>query len=238
LEINFNAIITQKDNKVEISSNIDGIDEKFFNENIKNKNCDEININNNKYWVIKKNNIYIIDKFECFNNKITEHKNNALYDSLTGCYNKKEIQIFIEKLLYTYLRYKKEPFSLLMIDIDFFKKINDTYGHLAGDKALKEMTKIVFSLIRQSDFFGRYGGEEFLLVLPNTKITGAIKLAKRIKDSIENYIFKFDKNDIKFTVSIGVTSVGLNDDYESLISRVDEALYEAKNKGRNRIEYR
>ena len=238
MEVNFDAVITQQDDKVEILSNIDGFDENFFNENIKNKHCDEITINNNKYWVIKKNNIYIIDKFECFDNKITEQKKNALYDSLTGCYNKKEIQIFIEKLLYTYLRYKKEPFSLLMIDIDFFKKINDTYGHLAGDKALKEMTKIVFSLIRQSDFFGRYGGEEFLLVLPNTKITGAIKLAKRIKDSIESHIFKFDKNDIKFTVSIGVTSVGLNDSYESLISRVDEALYEAKNKGRNRIEYR
>ena len=238
MEINFDAVITQQDDKVEILSNIDGFDENFFNENIKNKHCDEITINNNKYWVIKKNNVYIIDKFECFDNKITEQKKNALYDSLTGCYNKKEIQIFIEKLLYTYLRYKKEPFSLLMIDIDFFKKINDTYGHLAGDKALKEMTKIVFSLIRQSDFFGRYGGEEFLLVLPSTKITGAIKLAKRIKDSIENHIFEFDKNDIKFTVSIGVTSVGLNDDYESLISRVDEALYEAKHKGRNRIEYR
>jgi len=234
LEINFDAVITEKDNKVEILSNIDGIDEKFFNQNIKDKKCDEININNNKYWVIQKGNIYIIDKFKCFDDKIK----NALYDALTGCYNKKETQIFIEKLLYTYLRYKKEPFSLLMIDIDFFKKINDTYGHLAGDKALKEMTKIVFSLIRQSDFFGRYGGEEFLLVLPSTKITGAIKLAKRIKDSIENHIFEFDKNDIKFTVSIGVTSVGLNDDYESLISRVDEALYEAKHKGRNRIEYR
>jgi len=234
LEINFDAVITEKDNKVEILSNIDGIDEKFFNQNIKDKKCDEININNNKYWVIQKGNIYIIDKFKCFDDKIK----NALYDALTGCYNKKETQIFIEKLLYTYLRYKKEPFSLLMIDIDFFKKINDTYGHLAGDKALKEMTKIVFSLIRQSDFFGRYGGEEFLLVLPSTKITGAIKLAKRIKDSIESHIFKFDKNDIKFTVSIGVTSVGLNDDYENLISRVDEALYEAKNKGRNRIEYR
>lgn len=234
MEINFDAVITEKDNKVEILSNIDGIDEKFFNQNIKDKKCDEININNNKYWVIQKGNIYIIDKFKCFDDKIK----NALYDALTGCYNKKETQIFIEKLLYTYLRYKKEPFSLLMIDIDFFKKINDTYGHLAGDKALKEMTKIVFSLIRQSDFFGRYGGEEFLLVLPSTKITGAIKLAKRIKDSIENHIFEFDKNDIKFTVSIGVTSVGLNDDYESLISRVDEALYEAKHKGRNRIEYR
>jgi len=234
LKVNFDAVITEKNNKIEILSNIDGIDEKFFNENIKNKNCDEININNNKYWVIQKDNIYIIDKFKCFDDKIK----NALYDALTGCYNKKETQIFIEKLLYTYLRYKKDPFSLIMIDIDFFKKINDTYGHLAGDKALKEMTKIVFSLIRQSDFFGRYGGEEFLLVLPNTKITGAIKLAKRIKDSIENHIFEFDKYKIKFTVSIGVTSVGLNDDYKSLISRVDEALYEAKHKGRNRIEYR
>ena len=237
MENRFLAIIKDGE-KIDISTQIDEITEEFFIKNIRGKECEEITINNEKYWILRKDNFYLIDKFLCISKKIKQYEQNAILDPLTGCYNKKEIEIFIDKLLHSYLRYKKEPFSLIMIDIDFFKKINDTYGHLAGDKALKEMSRIVFELIRKSDFFGRYGGEEFLLVLPETKITGAMKLAKRIKDAIENNVFEFDNQQIKFTISIGVTSVGLNDDYESLIARVDEALYEAKHKGRNRIEYR
>jgi len=234
---NFDAIIIENKN-IEIFSKISIINKDFFLEHIKGNECTKIKILNENYWVLKKDNIYIIDKFECLNKKIEEYEKNAIFDQLTGCYNKKETEIFINKLLHAYLRYKKEAFSILMIDIDYFKKINDTYGHLAGDKALAEMSKIIFSLIRESDYFGRYGGEEFILILPETKITGAIRLAQRIKDTIQNHRFSFHKHTIKFTVSIGVTSVGLNDSYESLISRVDEALYEAKKKGRNRIEYR
>ena len=237
MENNFDAIILD-DKNIKINSKIKGLNEDFFIKYIKNSECDKIEINNQEYWILKKDNVYIIDKFQCLSDKIKEYEQNAIFDSLTGCYNKKETEIFIDKFLYTYLRYKNSPFSLVMLDIDFFKKINDTYGHLAGDLALKEMTKIVFSLIRKSDVFGRYGGEEFLLVLPDTKITGALKLARRIKETIQNNVFEFNKQKIKFTVSIGITSVGLSDSYESLISRVDDALYEAKNKGRNRIEYR
>jgi len=238
LENSFDALIKVEDDNIIINSNIKEITKEFFIKNIQDMQCDKLEINKKFYWVLKKDNLYIIDKFECLNNKIEEFEKNAIYDGLTGCYNKKESEIFIQQLLHTYSRYKKEPFSILMLDIDFFKKINDTYGHLAGDIALKEMAKIVFSVIRDSDLFGRYGGEEFLVVLPNTKITGALRLAKRIKDSIENNIVHFDNKEIKFTISIGVTSIGINDNYESLISRVDEALYEAKQKGRNRIEYR
>ena len=238
MENSFDALIKVEDDNIIINSNIKEITKEFFIKNIQDMQCDKLEINKKFYWVLKKDNLYIIDKFECLNNKIEEFEKNAIYDGLTGCYNKKESEIFIQQLLHTYSRYKKEPFSILMLDIDFFKKINDTYGHLAGDIALKEMAKIVFSVIRDSDLFGRYGGEEFLVVLPNTKITGALRLAKRIKDSIENNIVHFDNKEIKFTISIGVTSIGINDNYESLISRVDEALYEAKQKGRNRIEYR
>jgi len=237
LENNFDAVIYVEADDIRIISKIN-IDKKFFIDNIKHIKCGKITIENNEYWVIKKENIYLIDKFVCINEKIQEYEKSAIYDTLTNCYNRKETEIFINRFLDTFLRYKKDPFSIIMIDIDWFKKINDTYGHLAGDMALKEMAKIVFSLIRKSDIFGRYGGEEFLLVLPNTKITGAMKLAQRIKDTIQNHHFKFENNIITFTISMGVTSVGLNDDYTSLISRVDEALYEAKAKGRNRIEYR
>jgi diguanylate cyclase (GGDEF)-like protein len=232
----FDAIIKDDGN-----FSLDGelkIDKEFFEKNIKNKQCEKVKINGEDYWVFKKGDYYIIDKLKCLDEKIEKFEKEAIYDGLTGCYNKREIVEFLKKLLHNYLRYKKEPFSVLMLDIDFFKKINDTYGHLAGDMALKEMAHIILNLIRKSDLCGRFGGEEFLIILPNTKIAGALKLANRIKDTIENHSFKFKNQDIKFTVSIGITAVGLNDDYNSLISRVDEALYEAKNKGRNRIEYR
>ena len=232
----FNAIICNSEN-FKVEGNLD-IDKSFFEKNIKNKNCDKIIINGEDFWVFKKDNFYIIDKFTCLNEKIEEYEKNAIYDGLTGCYNKREIVEFLNKFLHNYIRYKKDPFSLLMLDIDHFKKINDTYGHLAGDMALKEMANIIRNLIRKSDLCGRFGGEEFLVILPNTKIAGALKLANRIKDAIENHSFKFKNREIKFTISIGITAVGINDDYNSLMSRVDEALYEAKNKGRNRIEYR
>ena len=105
-------------------------------------------------------------------------------------------------------------------------------------KVLKEIAKIVKNLIRKSDICGRFGGEEFVILLPNTKLSGAMKLAERIRETIQNHIFDFNGKKINVTVSIGITSVGVNDSYESLISRADEALYEAKEKGRNRIEYR
>ena len=238
MENNFEAVITVKEKQITIKSKLKKIDEKFFLDNIQNIGCKKIEIDNEDYWIIQKDNMYIIDKFHCLNQTIEEYEKNAIYDSLTGCYNKKETEVFINKLFNSYLRYRRDPFSILMLDIDYFKKINDIYGHLAGDKALKEMANIVFKLIRQSDIFGRYGGEEFLIVLPSTKITGAMKLAQRIKDSVENNVVDFNNQKIRFTVSIGATSVGINDTYESLIARADEALYEAKAKGRNRIEYR
>ena len=233
----FDAVI-KDDDKISINSDIKSLDKNFFEKNIKNKQCETIEIDGNKYWILKKDNFYILDKFDCINKKIESYEKEAVLDGLTGTYNKKSIVEFLNKYIHNFLRYKKESFSLLMIDIDFFKKINDTYGHLAGDKCLEIMSNIIKSIIRESDIFGRFGGEEFLIILPNTKMSGALKLAKRIKDAVEKQVFTFESQDIKFTISIGATSMGLTDTYESLLSRVDEALYEAKNKGRNRIEYR
>jgi diguanylate cyclase (GGDEF)-like protein len=92
--------------------------------------------------------------------------------------------------------------------------------------------------MRKSDFCGRFGGEEFIIILPETKLVGAMRFANRLKEAVENYDFNFNNVHIPVTISIGITSVGLNDSVESLLSRVDEALYEAKRKGRNRVEYR
>ena len=233
----FDAVIKLND-KPEIISKIDGLDEKLFEEKIKDIECGKVEINGEVYWVIKKGNVYILDKLECLSEFMKEIEKKAIYDGLTNCYNKRETEEFIKKFLYNYLRYKNDFFTIMMLDIDHFKKINDTYGHLAGDFVLKEIAKIVKNLIRKSDICGRFGGEEFVILLPNTKLSGAMKLAERIRETIQNHTFDFNGKKINVTVSIGITSVGVNDSYESLISRADEALYEAKEKGRNRIEYR
>jgi diguanylate cyclase (GGDEF)-like protein len=237
LEEIFDAVI-KINGKPEIVSKIEGLDEKVFEEKIKDIECGKVEINGEVYWVIKKENVYIIDKLECLSKFMEEIEKKAIYDSLTECYNKRETEEFIKKFLYNYLRYKNDFFTIMMLDIDYFKKVNDTYGHLAGDFVLKEIAKIIKDSIRKSDICGRFGGEEFVIVLPNTKLSGAMKLAERIRETIQNHTFDFNGKKINVTVSIGITSVGVNDSYESLISRADEALYEAKEKGRNRIEYR
>jgi len=222
--------------KYEIDGNIVYSFEALDIETIKKliKNCGE----NNEYLVFKEGNEYCISKSECFLDYIKNLKEYAILDPLTGVYNKRQILNFLEKFLANFVRYKKDPFSIMMLDIDYFKKINDTYGHLAGDFVLKEFVKIIKNKIRSSDILGRFGGEEFILILPNTKVSGALKLAMRIKDEVENYVFEYAQENIKVTTSIGITSVSLNDSVESLLERVDEALYDAKRKGRNRIEYR
>ena len=234
----FDALIHEENGKTTINGNIEGLDEEFFEKNIKDNACGKIKIGDKEYWVLKKDNYYILDKFDCIDEVVDQYKQEAMFDGLTKTYNRRELEEFIKKFLHNFLRYKKEGFSILMLDIDFFKKINDTYGHLAGDEALKQMSDIIKNKIRSSDIFGRYGGEEFVIVLPNTKITGALRLAERIREEVEKHSFEYGGKKIKFTVSIGVTSAGLNDTFDTLMARVDEALYEAKHKGRNRIEYR
>lgn len=157
----------------------------------------------------------------------------ATIDTLTGIYNRysidKEIDINIKK----FERYE-DLFSLLMLDIDHFKNINDTYGHDAGDFVLKELSSKIKNLIRETDVFGRWGGEEFILILPKTTKDDAIATANKIKKIIEAH--KFD-NLPQITVSIGVSLYNKNITKEMLLKDVDEALYNAKNSGRNRVEY-
>ena len=231
------GVIIEEGDDVKIYTDLPFLDKEYFEKYIKGKNYLKLKNKNESYWVLKSDNKYIIDNFDGCDELIENLEKSAIYDPLTECFNKKEIEILLEKFLKESLRYHK-PLSVLMLDIDFFKKVNDTYGHLAGDFVLKEVADIIKSTIRNSDVCGRFGGEEFIIVLPNTKLSGAMKLAERIRENIQNHKFTFKNQEIPITVSIGITSESKNDSLFSLIERADEALYEAKNKGRNRVEYR
>ncbi len=129
----------------------------------------------------------------------------------------------------------------MIFDIDYFKKINDQYGHLAGDQVLVELAQLTKGLIRKSDTLARFGGEEFILIAPNTKEKGAYKLGERIRSAVENHTFEYEGLVIPVTVSVGIVvhnepSNEPDKLQEQLIKGADEALYQAKGKGRNRVE--
>ena len=126
---------------------------------------------------------------------------------------------------------KKTNGAVLFMDLDKFKHVNDTYGHEKGDFVLKEFSKIVRNKIRSTDIFGRWGGEEFVLVLPETNFENAIKKAEKIRKNIQNYDFGFP-----VTVSIGVSDFKKGENIDDVIKKADECVYKAKNGGRNRVE--
>jgi diguanylate cyclase (GGDEF)-like protein len=149
----------------------------------------------------------------------------ANYDKLTQIYNRNALSKELKELL-------ENRGSVIYFDIDHFKKINDTYGHEKGDFVLKELAKVVKENLRKNDIFGRWGGEEFLILLPNSSYEETLKVAEKLRKIIENHDF----GGIKVTVSFGVTYVKKDDNEETLLQRVDEALYEAKNNGRNQVK--
>ncbi len=155
----------------------------------------------------------------------------ATYDSLTGLYNRYMIEEFLTKEIEKSKRHNV-PLSVIMCDIDDFKKINDTYGHIEGDKVLKEVADIMNRNIRKSDAIGRWGGEEFIIVAPYTDKNGALRLAEKLRSIIE----RTDINGKSVTISCGIAEFRFHEKKKDLIKRVDEALYIAKNRGKNRVE--
>ena len=186
---------------------------------------------------IEKYLIYTLEEESMLLAILEQIENEAMRDGLTGCYNKKSIENFLEKLLQNYIRYRDQPLSIVLFDIDFFKKVNDTYGHLAGDFILKEVAALTKKELRKSDLCGRFGGEEFLIILPHTKAPGALRFAERLREKIQNHSFIYQGRKIPITISLGVTTAGPTDSVISLIDRADQALYQAKTRGRNRVEY-
>ena len=155
----------------------------------------------------------------------------STHDYLTGCYNRAFFEKRAKEELERATRYQK-PLSLLMLDLDYFKKVNDTYGHMAGDGVLKQVTATINDILRSSDVFGRFGGEEFVMLSPETTVEGAVNVAEKIRSAIENTVCPMAG---KITVSIGVVERTADDSLDDLYRRVDQQLYRAKTSGRNRV---
>ncbi len=156
----------------------------------------------------------------------------SITDSLTKIYNRSKFESSLDYEIERARRYGN-PLSLIIFDIDHFKSINDTYGHLIGDSVLMEIANLVKNNIRSTDIFARWGGEEFVILAPNINKEQARILAEKIRRLIANHRFKYVDH---VTVSLGVTEFLPTDNKESFIKRADEALYLAKRKGRNRVE--
>jgi two-component system, cell cycle response regulator len=156
-------------------------------------------------------------------------------DGLTQIFNKRYFLENLEREIARSQRYRR-ALSLVMFDIDHFKKINDSYGHLAGDYVLKLLASTVKAKIRREDLFARYGGEEFAIVLPEIDNPNARAFAEKIRQIVEKQDFRFENTRIRVTISMGVASIDEEiADAAALIKRADERLYEAKTAGRNRV---
>ncbi|MDD5309821.1 MAG: GGDEF domain-containing protein [Deltaproteobacteria bacterium] len=157
-------------------------------------------------------------------------------DGLTGAFNKRHFDEECEREIYRFFRYKR-PLSLVMFDIDFFKRVNDEHGHLAGDRVLSQLALLVSSGVRREDTFCRYGGEEFAVLMPEMDLEDAVAVAEKLRRMVADAHFEFEGQDLPVTVSIGVAeaqpSMTGPDDF---VRAADERLYEAKDKGRNRVE--
>lgn len=203
-------IILFKENKK------DSFDFKYYN--------DEIGFLINNFFEMKQT----IDK------NIEKLQYNASYDFLTKIFNRKTY-FEISEEIFELSKRQNEPFSILLIDIDHFKRINDTYGHLIGDEVLKFVSSNISKLLRKSDILGRYGGEEFIVTLPNTKLDNAKTIAEKINKYIYDNHYVNETYNLQLSVSVGIAQIKKETNLTDLIHKADEALYKAKNSGRNRV---
>jgi len=169
--------------------------------------------------------------------ELEEAKKESKEDFLTKLYNKRALDEFMELKEAEYKRYEHN-YVVVMFDIDHFKKVNDTYGHEAGDAVLAAFAKILKNDVRSVDIIGRFGGEEFLALLSNTDTKGGVVFANKVRQHVEKSRFMYKGNRIKVTVSAGVSERKNHISLQATINSADEYLYEAKKNGRNRVEYK
>ena len=158
----------------------------------------------------------------------------AQMDSLTGINNRAAMDRSLDREVELSHRHDA-PLSLLIIDIDHFKRVNDTHGHSTGDSVLKSMANCFKETMRTSDMLFRYGGEEFALLLSGTDVEGARQVGERIRNAVQNYPFILEGKELNMSVSIGVASLGRRDSASRLFDKADAALYQAKKAGRNQV---
>ncbi len=159
----------------------------------------------------------------------------SVTDSLTGLYNRKKLDDILTDQFARFKR-NKRSFAVLLLDIDHFKTLNDSYGHLAGDQVLTSVAKTLSQSIRSVDYAARYGGEEFVIVLPETMIPAALEMAERIRTQVQSDTYHFNNQHMAVTLSVGVAGSCDDDDTAyTAIARADEMLYEAKRAGRNQV---
>mgnify|MGYP000432671328 CR=1 FL=1 len=161
-----------------------------------------------------------------------EQRRMALEDALTGLPNRQAYNERIHHELQRWQRYE-HPLTLAVADIDFFKRVNDTYGHQAGDRVLRVIGRAISKRLREVDFMARYGGEEFVLVMPETSAENALGILDKIRAALSETPFHFKEEPVQITLSIGVAGFAEGDTAESVFERADKALYEAKEGGRN-----
>jgi diguanylate cyclase (GGDEF)-like protein len=176
--------------------------------------------------------IWIGNEFLHLNTKFIKLKMSI--DPLTGTFNRRILEAIMQKLLeISQITYA--PITLAMADLDYFKKINDTFGHLTGDEALKHFVKIIKRNLRRSDYVFRIGGEEFLILLPNTELKDAVEIIERIRKDLEETPLHYDGKEIKLTASFGLAEVDKNKYINEIIKEADKKLYKAKELGRNKV---
>ena len=158
----------------------------------------------------------------------------ATLDALTNLNNRRQFEVRLKQEIATTKR-QKNPLCAMMIDIDFFKKVNDTYGHASGDAVLRTVASIIKEHLRESDIPSRYGGEEFAVLLPYTHIEEAKIVGERLRKAVEETPIPIDKKNINVTISMGLAEFNVKETGEELFKRADSALYEAKEGGRNRV---
>lgn len=163
-----------------------------------------------------------------------ELKSQSATDALTGVLSKRAVTAAVRREFERVNRYGGRS-SVLFIDIDHFKAVNDRYSHLGGDAVLKQMGKLLKGVCREIDTIGRFGGEEFVIIAPNRKKYHAVKFGGRLRRAVEEHVFRYGKTEIRITASIGIASLFEGRDVEAALERADKALYHAKESGRNRI---
>ena len=178
---------------------------------------------------------YLESQLHDANSQLSNMTERAYRDSfLEGVYNR---LAFNEKLHQEMLRFERyqQVASLVLFDLDRFKQVNDTYGHQAGDHALRAVVAHVRPMLRDPDIFARFGGDEFALILPNTALSGAITVAERLRDLVSNSKLVYENEELQISLSLGVATVQVGDSLETWLERADRALYLAKERGRNQV---